>query len=81
MVSAEKRMAYGTRKNQKTCVDAAVATCEGGDDAAGVQTGAEACAVPSAIFKTSQYEVSSAQPLISSQFTNMTLRDPVPLAI
>jgi len=37
--------------------------------------------VPSAIFKTSQYEVSSAQPLISSQFTNVTLRDPVPLAI
>ena len=61
--------------------DAEAAAREGGDDAAGVQTGAEVRAVPSAIFKTSQYEVSSAQPLISSQFTNMKLRDSVFLAI
>ena len=41
----------------------AEAAREGGDDTAGIQTGAEACAVPSAIFKTSQYEVFSAQPI------------------
>lgn len=81
MVSAEKRMAYGTCENQKTDGDAEAAAREGGDEAAGAQTGAEVRAVSSAIFKTSQYEVSSAQPLKSSQFTNVMLRDPVPLAI
>ena len=74
-------MHYGTCEDEKIGGDAEAAAREGGDEAAGAQTGAEVRAVSSAIFKTSQYEVSSAQPLKSSQFTNVMLHDPVPLAI
>ena len=56
-------MIHGTREDKKARGDAEAAAREGGDEAAGTQTGAEVRAVFPAAFKTFPHEVPAPKPV------------------
>ena len=63
MMSAEKRMACGTREDQAAGGDVEAAAREGDDETAVAKTGAEVRTISPATVKTYPHEVPSPEPL------------------